>query len=60
MKKYKLFNMKTTIRILYLVTMLCCALGIYVEWKTGDSVVWPAIALFWCINAFTYEFKKDE
>jgi len=46
-------------KIVYLFAMLGCVLGIYVEWKSEDSIVWPAIALLWCMNSFMSEFKKQ-
>lgn len=45
-------------KIIYFTSALLCSMGIALNWYIGESITWPAIALFWCINSFMNEFKK--
>lgn len=50
--------MRKSIRILYTVSIIACIGGMYVNWKQGEDIIWPAIACMWCFNAFINEFKN--
>jgi len=50
--------MKKSIKILYGLSMVGCVGGILLHWKTGQDLLWPTIALIWCINAFSNELKN--
>lgn len=52
--------MRRLVKIVYIVSMLACLGGIYLNWRLGESITWPAIALFWCMNAYLNEYKRYE
>lgn len=49
--------MRKATKIVYSLSMLACLGGIFLHWMQGDSIIWPAIALLWCMNAFLTEYK---
>jgi len=44
-------------KLVYGITIFACIGGIYINWKMGDDIIWPSVALIWVINSLTNEFK---
>lgn len=52
--------MRKFTKVIYIVSMLACLGGVILHLKMGNSITWPAVALFWCMNAFLTEYKQHE
>jgi hypothetical protein len=49
--------MKNYLKVIYLISTIAIIISIGIRLTTDKDIVWPVIALLWCVNAAQSDYK---